>query len=492
MGVFTTNGLFKPDAEEGGVAGLLNDNWDKLDAVLGGAGANTPLVVNPMDPPYSAAGNGSTDDLTKINTAISDLNTAGGGILYLTKLHAVKGKVVLKSNVRIVAAHQFAGIKAVATFVGSVMIEGTGGVSWTQVMGCMLDGNSLVATGVSVGAGGTNAGHNVIMMNQLKNFTTVAIDCGATLGGSETHVIRNDITGSASGILSGPDNHIVQNNMGSITSVGIQLNSGGNQMIDNHIVTSGSSANCFKVTSGFVNIIVGNYFDSSATQSASMGVLAPGSGKTSADSILAHNTFFAQNLSADNTYFAITVDQATGGGTIDNWLIKNNMGRAKSGFRWAAVFSLSGTATNFEVDGNRFMYCVGLGALNPSKLGNNTIYDGTTYKIGRPRIGKIAITYSASMTPDAAFGDVLVITATNGTAFTINNPSNPLDGMRMTITLANGSGGALGAATWGTAYRFDAATAPANPGNGKERSISFYYSNTDSKWHEVGRSTADV
>jgi hypothetical protein len=101
------------------------------------------------------------------------------------------------------------------------------------------------------------------------------------------------------------------------------------------------------------------------------------------------------------------------------------------------------------------------------------------------------VTYSASMTPDSSLGQRQVITATNGTAFTINAPANPPAaapfGQRMTITLRNTSGGALGAATWNAAYRMAAWT---NPATGFSRSVDFVYDGTS--WVEVGRTPGDV
>lgn len=106
----------------------------------------------------------------------------------------------------------------------------------------------------------------------------------------------------------------------------------------------------------------------------------------------------------------------------------------------------------------------------------------------RRRIGKIAVvTYSASMTPDAALGDFQQITVTNGSAFTINGPSNPLTGQRLTIQIRNASGGAAGAATWNAAFKMTAWTQPAN---GFSRTIEF---NCDgANWVEVDRTAADV
>lgn len=106
----------------------------------------------------------------------------------------------------------------------------------------------------------------------------------------------------------------------------------------------------------------------------------------------------------------------------------------------------------------------------------------------RRRIGKIvAVTYSASMTPDASLGETQQITATNNTAFTINAPTSPLTGQLLTVTIRNTSGGALGAATWNAVFKMAAWTQPAN---GFSRSITFYYDGTN--WIESDRTAVDI
>jgi hypothetical protein len=100
---------------------------------------------------------------------------------------------------------------------------------------------------------------------------------------------------------------------------------------------------------------------------------------------------------------------------------------------------------------------------------------------------RAAITYSSSMTPNAAAGNAQVITATNRSAFTINAPTNPITGQEMTITIRNTSGGTLGAATWNAVFKL----APwANPANDHSRSITFRYDGTN--WIETARTPNDV
>lgn len=100
---------------------------------------------------------------------------------------------------------------------------------------------------------------------------------------------------------------------------------------------------------------------------------------------------------------------------------------------------------------------------------------------------RAAITYSASMTPDATTATQFSITATNGTAFTINAPTNPKRGGSITVTIRNTSGGALGAATWDAVFKM---AAWVQPGNGFSATIEFQYNGTN--WVEVNRGGVTV
>lgn len=102
-----------------------------------------------------------------------------------------------------------------------------------------------------------------------------------------------------------------------------------------------------------------------------------------------------------------------------------------------------------------------------------------------------AVTYSTSMTIDTTKGNIASITATNNTAFTINAPTNPSgvsgETQKLTITIRNTSGGALGAATWNALFKMSTWTQPAN---GFSRSITFYFDGAN--WIEMNRTTADI
>lgn len=86
------------------------------------------------------------------------------------------------------------------------------------------------------------------------------------------------------------------------------------------------------------------------------------------------------------------------------------------------------------------------------------------------------IVYTASMTPNLALGDTVLINATNGSAFTIQNPTNPLSYQRWLLSLTNTSGGSLGTVSWGGAFvNLDTVTSPAN---GKRRFFEFLWNGT--------------
>lgn len=113
----------------------------------------------------------------------------------------------------------------------------------------------------------------------------------------------------------------------------------------------------------------------------------------------------------------------------------------------------------------------------------------STYTMAGPRASRVAVTvpYSASMSFEAGLGNIFEITATNGTAFSISNPLDPVIGQRITLRIINASGGALGAVTFGTQFKMSAWTQPAN---GNSRSVDLEYNGTN--WYQVGQTGVDI
>lgn len=105
----------------------------------------------------------------------------------------------------------------------------------------------------------------------------------------------------------------------------------------------------------------------------------------------------------------------------------------------------------------------------------------------KPLTDLFVVTYSASMTIDAATGNIFQITANNGTAFTINAPTNPQTGNRIILQIRNTSGGALGVVTWNAVFKMSAWTSPAT---GNSRCIGFFYNG--SNWIQYDPAGVDV
>lgn len=101
--------------------------------------------------------------------------------------------------------------------------------------------------------------------------------------------------------------------------------------------------------------------------------------------------------------------------------------------------------------------------------------------------GSAALTYSASMTPDASTAWRQIVTAVDGVAFAINAPTNATADRVLAFTIRNTSGGVLGAVTWNAVFKMAAWSQPAN---GFSRTITFQFNGTN--WIELSRTPADV
>jgi len=140
------------------------------------------------------------------------------------------------------------------------------------------------------------------------------------------------------------------------------------------------------------------------------------------------------------------------------------------------------------------------------RAGSDTINGGTTYALaalaGRTFIadGTSAWytvsdntflanpTYGTTVTINVALGKIQRITATNGTAFTVTNPSNSVTGDIVTVMVRNTSSGTLGVLTWGNKYKRGAAWI--QPASGFSRSIEFL--NDGTNFVEINRTAANV
>lgn len=195
------------------------------------------------------------------------------------------------------------------------------------------------------------------------------------------------------------------------------------------------------------------------------------------------NHFEAALFPAESQFFAF-VNSTGSPVTISGLVIEGNtILNAQRGFVFFNAASGAITVDRMRVgknslDSNSF----GIEYSGSVSFNDNCVYDA----VGNfPSVRSIP--YSTSITPDAIKYSDAVITATNGTAFTINAPTNGHRGQVLTITISNASGGALGAVTWNAIYKLASWTQPAD---GFSRSISFRYNG--SNWVEVSRTPSDV
>jgi hypothetical protein len=98
----------------------------------------------------------------------------------------------------------------------------------------------------------------------------------------------------------------------------------------------------------------------------------------------------------------------------------------------------------------------------------------------------VAATYGATVTLDARAADFQRIAVTNGTAFAIAAPSNPLAGQTIDLEILNSSGGAMGAITWDAVFKMETFTAPSN---GTRKTLRFRYDGTN--WIQIGPASGE-
>lgn len=158
--------------------------------------------------------------------------------------------------------------------------------------------------------------------------------------------------------------------------------------------------------------------------------------------------------------------------TARNGVIENNTGSLGSGFVLTPHNLCDATPDKSIRVANNFAPV------------NGTLFAG--YSVSYANQNEVTIAYSASMAIDSNLGAVFDITATNGVAFTINNPTNGYAGKRIWIKVRNTSGGALGAITWGGVTK----VATASPANGFSRTWELTYDGTN--WIQTGGTFADI
>ena len=100
----------------------------------------------------------------------------------------------------------------------------------------------------------------------------------------------------------------------------------------------------------------------------------------------------------------------------------------------------------------------------------------------------VAVSAAGTYSFRPALGSTVTIDVQTPDAFTIAAPANPINGQLLEITVANNSGGVMGAITWDAVFRL--AGAFVNPADTMMRTISFRFDG--SAWVEHSRTAADL
>lgn len=183
-----------------------------------------------------------------------------------------------------------------------------------------------------------------------------------------------------------------------------------------------------------------------------------------------------------------------GGSGADSVLLDNRISAYSSNPQ--VVGSASGGSFPFDSDGSLLVQArqqaasgIQLAVGSTSSKGIDLLGTGElVFRAGTSLAYRsVSVTYSASMTVDTTAGNIFEIVANNGSAFTINAPTNPRQGRPITFVIFNVSGGALGAVTWNAVFKLSAWTQPAN---GNNRVITYYYDGAS--WREMNRTTVDI
>lgn len=205
-------------------------------------------------------------------------------------------------------------------------------------------------------------------------------------------------------------------------------------------------------------------------------------------------TTIALRYGDDASLSTLTFDPGGGGITVSkNFTITNGRNLVLQGSAAGTDFTLSMTAGN-----NAQIQNAAAGALQLLAAAAQVVQiaqggtvkqfvdtDGT-WNVSSSKL--VTPTYGANVTIDASLGGEFVITATNGTAFTINTPTNPrFTGQKIIIRVRNTSGGALGAVTMGAGFKSTISWVIAN---GNSRSSEFTYDGTN--WIQTRITMADI
>ena len=461
---------------------------------------------------------GSTDDYTAINSLI--INNPGVIVYFLpNSTTMVSCPLPFRDNGGFVCKGGFATIKAHPTSVRGVIGEEFPAAAYSKIYmeNIIVDGNQANVSYNTFGTGGVanDLYQNAVRLYGVSNsvFKHVrvynSVMNGWSLYGANTDNIFIDPWAISCGKTTSP----VSGSSYSYRGIYEEVGGSRNHFIRPYILSPKESAIWLNSDTGNDN---DNWF---------LDAFVDGGG-TATDhgvNIVALGTATIQgpvftgkvvNFTASGKY-GVQATSPSGTGVINDARIEVTVNGCANGIRLgdAAVRTMlvnpnviGMTGNGVVIDGTTSIDTQILGGIATGSGGSNFIDNGTrtnpigflTVSNGTAQYGKaqlssqmslkrVSTTYGTSIAIDASLGNEFDITVTDGTAFTIANPTSPLDGQRITITLRNTSGGAMGTVTWDTLYKLSAWISPATS---YSRSIDFKYNGA--AWIETSRTTADI
>lgn len=541
-----------------------SDKGKAIDAYTGGVLAVDKGAFNVKS--YGALGDGTTNDSTAIQAAISAAVAAGGGVVAFSPgTYRVGTRIELKSNVNLVGAG-----REVTT------LRGRAGLTTAVIVGLSGDAiNDVRIEGLTIDGDFSSSAINVTVI-QVTNGTRIVLKDCTIKNGAQVGVLYTSCTDSS--VIGCEVRYSGQ--LKASTGFGVLLSGGTRCKVHCNSFYACNGMNIGGNTNAVYASVVGNICDHTACPRTTVN----GSGQNPASAgtltvvstagFPSQGTLSVAGIAGAILYTGVTSTSFTGctgasgtatdGGTARNgyesigftsdctdWVVNGNHsidsgdnGISCSGSRAVVVgnsidtcqfFGVNSAGDNNVIVGNVIRNPGTVAAtgyagitLNSSTntiVASNRILDdrgtplvaygikeiGTAggHRYSNNRIVGSAIsifsllqnttswidvvanstqTYAPSMTPDATTGLTKIITATNGTALTINNPANAFPGARLTFDIGNSSGGVMGVITWGS--KFKLAGAFINPADTKRRTISFYYDGTN--WQEMSRAAADI
>lgn len=440
---------FSWEVDASDITDLWNAAGDLRSAVY-----STSTVVNVKDPQYAggAKGDGTTDDSAAITAAATAAATGTGNTLYFPA-----GTYRCSNNVT-------TGAGAMLMFAAGAAISADAGKTFT-------------ATGRVIALGGdpeVGAGSMVLVndANLCVNDSGFYFGKLFASGTDSFFVIRRDNPGSNGIIIRNDDI------TSALTDSYIHLYGGpltGVNQGSNLRFSAGNLAN----NGGLCNIV--------AQHCASFNLL---------------------NLDATpvriHTSGVLQLEVASVASAVNYWQFKGSPAGSSISFAPAGtdtnisiVYNTKGTGSHFFRTGATSAFQLEIkdtaGAANRLTItggANPTIgASGGSIAVGKALVQtRVVLTYSATIATDASLGNTFSIPVTNGTAFTISDPTNLSTGQRVLYVIRNISGGALGAIAWGTTlFKMPAFTAPAT---GFSRSVEFMYDGVN--LIQLWQSAADV